>query len=107
MGEQKTMGKPREETPDQWSPIDVKHVPGSDDIYVGIVGDGIEVGKKADNVWIYHYHMPTEGAHRWSLSACGLHDVQSVEPLTLFPSLACEDGCPSHGFITNGVWTNA
>lgn len=101
MADPKVMGKPRSEVPPDWSPLDVEHV--GEDIYVA-VGEAVKVGGKGSNVLVYHWHMPSEGAHRWSLSACGLHDVVSVDPLTLDPSLACEDGCPSHGYIREGVW---
>ena len=61
----------------------------------------------ATNVWIAHYHTPTKGLHRWSIAGCGLHQILRVDPLTLDPSLACEDGCPSHGFIRDGIWSDA
>lgn len=98
------MGKPFEEKPDTWADWGgkVQHVGG--DIYYSVIGDGIEQGDKASNIWVWHWHTPTSGEARWQLSACGLHTVQQVEPLTLSPSLACEDGCPSHGYIENGVW---
>lgn len=96
------MGKPKEETPDQWSPLQPMNHAGAD-IYWYQAGP-IEAGGNADNIWVYHWHMPAEGAHRWTLSKCGLHTVVQVEPLTLTASLACEDGCPSHGFLENGSW---
>lgn len=99
------MTKPYEEKPDQWADWggDVKHAGG--DIYYSIIGDGIEVGGKATNVWVWHWHTPSgDVPDRWQLRGCGLHDVVSVDPLTLSPSLACEDGCPSHGYIEQGVW---
>lgn len=97
------MGKPFEEKPPEWSPID-NWIDAGGDIYYVVVEGGIEVGSKASNVWIYHWHTPTNGAQRWAISACGLHDVLSVDPLTLSPSLACDDGCPSHGYIEQGKW---
>lgn len=33
-------------------------------------------------------------------------DVQSLDPLTISPSLLCR-GCGSHGFIRGGVWVQA
>lgn len=33
-----------------------------------------------------------------------MHTVLSTDPLTLTPSLACEDGCPAHGYIEAGAW---
>jgi hypothetical protein len=98
------MGKPFEEKPDTWVDWAGKVFHAGDDIYYSIIGDGIKVGDKAHNVWVWHWHRPTKGVERWALSACGLHDVRQVEPLTLDPSLACEDGCPSHGYIKNGSW---
>jgi hypothetical protein len=81
------------------------HDAGSDIFYAIIEAEGgIQLGGKASNVWVWHWHTPTALPARWQLSACGLHDVVQVEPLTLSPSLACEDGCPSHGYIENGTW---
>lgn len=99
------MSHPREETPDQWADWGGQPIlHAGADIYYSIIGEGIEVGGKAANVWIWHWHTPADLPARWQLSGCGLHDVLQVEPLTLSPSLACEDGCPSHGYIENGVW---
>lgn len=99
------MSKPYEDKPDtwvQWGDGRIKHAGG--DIYYIIIADGVSVGGKAENVWVWHWHTPTEGKARWALSGCGNHDVQQVEPLTLSPSLACEGGCPSHGYLRNGEW---
>lgn len=104
--EPKIMGKPRSEPPTEWSPFTLQHVEGSEDIYVH-VGADVKPGDKGSEVLIYHWHTPSEGAHRWAASYCGLHDVVSVEPLHLERSLACENGCPSHGWIRDGRWTNA
>lgn len=98
------MTKSFDEKPTEWADWgDVKDA--GHDIFYAIIGDGIEVGGKATNVWIWHWHTPTNGHARWQIAGCGLHTVESVEPLTLRPSLACEDGCPSHGYLTNGVYT--
>jgi len=128
------MGKLRSETPDTWEDWKrgyIKHA--GDDIYYCILEEGIVKGGKADNVWVWHWHTPllcrhcgklpeADGDHscpcpksdedctehpsfdRWHISACGKHTVLQVEPLTLDPSLACYDGCPSHGWLKNGVW---
>lgn len=99
------MSKPYEEKPDTWAvwgDRGIEHAGG--DIYYTIVGDGIEQGGKASNVWVWHWHTPIGLEPRWQISGCGLHDVVQVEPLTLSPSLACEDGCPSHGYIEQGHW---
>lgn len=103
-----SFGQPREKPPTEWDNhvSGIEHVPGSEDIYVR-VPDGVKAGDKGTDVWIWHWHTPTEGAHRWALSACGLHDVVAVDPLHLEPSLACTDGCPSHGWIRDGRWTQA
>jgi hypothetical protein len=124
---------PREQTPDQWSGLSLVHVGA--DIYVH-VRDDVRVGEKASGVLVYHWHTPARCSHcgklpeadgdhsctcpnrdsnclehppwhRWQLTACGLHTVVSLEPLTLVNSLACEDGCPSHGWITDGRWVPA
>ena len=34
------------------------------------------------------------------------HTLLSASPLTISPSLACR-GCPSHGFIRDGLWVDA
>lgn len=106
------MSRTFEEKPDtwtDWTPGAIHEVPGSDgQVFYAIVGDGIRVGEKASNLWIIHWHTPTPPLEpRWQISGCGLHTVQSVEPLHVEPSLACEDGCPSHGWIRAGVWSNA
>lgn len=99
------MGKPREEPPDQWATWKEGSVIGvGGEVYYTIVAEGIKAGDDGHNVWVWHWHTPTEGAHRWSLSSCGNHSVIQVKPLTLAPSLACENGCPSHGFLENGIW---
>jgi hypothetical protein len=103
----KGFGKPQNEPPTSWTnrPLRDRIVDVGGGIYYAILEDGIVQGEKATNVWVWHWHTPTKGAHRWALSGCGLHTVLQVVPLTLDPSLACEDGCPSHGWLKNGVWT--
>lgn len=98
------MSKPREETPDTWADWGDKIQHAGADIYYSIIGDGVKVGEKASNVWVWHWHRAPGHDERWQLAACGLHTVEQVEPLTLSPSLACENGCPSHGYIENGSW---
>lgn len=97
------MSRTFEEKPPTWTDwanvVDVGH-----DIFYAIVGEGIKEGDKAHNVWVWHWHTPTNMPARWQLSACGNHTVVQVDPLTLVNSLACEDGCPSHGWITDGRW---
>lgn len=107
-GEELTFGKPREEPPSTWTdhPLHDRIVDVGGGIYYAIVGD-VEVGGKASEVWVWHWHTPTKGAHRWALAGCGLHTIQRLEPLTLDPSLECEDGCPSHGWIRDGGWVEA
>lgn len=98
------MGKSFEEKPDTWAQWGGRIKDAGGDIFYSIIGDGAHQGGKAGNVWVWHWHTPTNGQARWQLSACGLHEVVQVEPLTLSPSLACEDGCPSHGFLVDGRW---
>lgn len=108
----KGFGRPQSEPPTVWTdhPLRGRIVDVGGGIYYAIVGESateggqLEVGGKASDVWVWHWHTPAEGAHRWALSACGLHTVLQADPLTLDPSLACDDGCPSHGYIRNGVW---
>lgn len=109
MSDPRPFGRPQSEPPDTWTEhplLDrIRDVGGG--VFYAVIEDGIEDGGKATNVWVWHWHTPTRGAHRWALAGCGYHTVLSVEPLTLDPSLACEDGCPSHGWIRNGVWVSA
>jgi hypothetical protein len=97
-----------EEKPNEWADWGEQDIrDAGQDIFYSIIGDGITAGGKASNVWVWHWHVPTNGEPRWQLSGCGLHTVLQVEPLTLDPSLACDDGCTSHGWIKNGQWTSA
>lgn len=102
------MTKSFEEKPTDWADWGGHEiVDAGNDIFYSVIADGVKVGGKASNVWVWHWHTPTKDVPpRWQISACGLHDVLQVEPLTLSPSLACEDGCPSHGYIENGKWRN-
>lgn len=98
------MGKNFEEKPTEWANWgDGQIQDAGGDIYYALVGAVVQ-NQKAEKVWVWHWHMPTEGTHRWQIAACSLHTVEQVEPLTLSPSLACEDGCPSHGYLENGQW---
>lgn len=101
----KGFGKSQEEPPTTWTnhPLRNKIKDAGGGIYYAIIGP-ISTGGKADNVWVWHWHTPTEGAHRWALAGCGLHTVEQLLPLTLSPSLACSDGCPSHGYLESGQW---
>lgn len=47
-----------------------------------------------------NFKFPQEGEMTW--------EVESLEPLTLSPSLRCEQpGCNDHGFIREGRWVPA
>lgn len=48
--------------------------------------------------WIPFSSSPIATGDTW--------DVQSLDPLTLSPSLLCQ-ACGSHGFIRNGAWVEA
>lgn len=104
------MSHPREDPPTAWSPLQpLLDVGGGVYVYVG---PDQQVGQKAEHVIVYHWHMPTTGGAganrpRWQATRCGLHDVIALEPLHLEASLACEDGCPAHGWIRDGRWTDA
>lgn len=104
------MTKPFEEKPPQWADWgDHDIVDAGSDIYYSIIAEGVQAGGSAANVWVWHWHTPLtqpDVPARWQLSGCGLHTVVQVEPLTLSPSLACEHGCPSHGYLENGHWRN-
>lgn len=129
--------RPFSEKPTEWAEwVNGQIVDAGSDVFYMIVGEGIAQGGKANNVWVFHWHTPDacrhclkpgdpDGDHsctcplpdgectehtsldRWQLSACDLHTVVTVEPLTLDPSLGCENGCPSHGWIRQGRWTPA
>ncbi|MDQ7877357.1 hypothetical protein Q9R08_05135 [Microbacterium sp. QXD-8] len=43
----------------------------------------------------------------WRPTGVGAHTLVSLLPLTLTASLFWPDCCGLHGFITNGVWTDA
>lgn len=102
------MGKDIDKTPLDWGPDGVWRVPGSAEPGVFAMIRPVGVGREpGDAVVIWHWHTPTEGTHRWMAAACGLHRIVSLDPLHLEPSLACEAGCPNHGHIRAGVWTNA
>lgn len=98
------MTHPKSEPPTEWSPLSLIDVGGG--VYVHVPVE-TTVGDKGTNVLVYHWHEPSLGHPRWQLTACGLHDVESADPLTLSPSLACDEGCPNHGWIKNGSWSNA
>lgn len=98
------MSHDRSAPPPEWSPLDLIHVGA--DLYVH-VGTDVVVGGKGDNVLVYHWHTPAVGPARWLCSRCSLHDVVSLDPLHLEASLACEDGCASHGWIRGGQWVPA
>lgn len=96
------MTRPKDDPPTNWSPIQpLLDVGGG--IYVHVGADQ-EEGAKAEHVLVYHWHTPDNDEPRWELARCGLHTVVQLEPLTLVASLACENGCPNHGFITDGSW---
>lgn len=98
------MSRPQSDPPTAWSGLNLIDVGGN--IYVH-VGPDAEVGGKAGDILVYHWHTPEGGTPRWQLTACGLHTIVSLDPLTLVASLGCEDGCPNHGWITDGVWRSA
>lgn len=102
------MNTDQTDTPDQWAFDGVTRVPGSPDpgvfMMIRPVGEGRGPG---DAVVIWHWHTPTVGEARWQAAGCGAHTVVSLDPLHLEPSLGCENGCPNHGWIRDGVWTNA
>jgi hypothetical protein len=100
------VGRDKRHPPSDWEGNNPVRVPGSPDpgVYVDVHGT---VG---EDIWVWHWHMPrgkdNEDA-RWQAATVRDHTVVSVDPLTLDPSLGCDEGCPSHGFIRNGHWTNA
>lgn len=96
------MTRARSNTPDQWA--GATHAGA--DVYFSIAwGDGAS-GRPVEgrDVLVWHWHRPTTGEERWQARSCAMHTVLSTDPLTLTPSLACEDGCPAHGYIEAGAW---
>lgn len=43
----------------------------------------------------------------WCPAGVGAHTLVQVDPLTIVASVYWPDCCGLHGFITNGVWTDA
>jgi hypothetical protein len=99
----KGFGRPQDEPPTTWTnhPLRDRIKDAGGGIYYAVIK---EPALEGSDVWVWHWHTPSTGEHRWALAACGLHTVEQADPLTLSPSLACEDGCPSHGYIENGAW---
>lgn len=78
----------------------------------GIVGYGHEL-----LVWHWcDHHLWTgrsgfdadpDSYRMWTPAAVGAHDLISLDPLHLEPSVYWPDCCGLHGFIRGGVWTDA
>jgi hypothetical protein len=103
------MSLPIDQTPDQWV-TGAQRVPGSPEPGIYVMFRPIMPGRlEGDGIVIWHWHTATGTPGRWQAAGCGLHQVVSKagEPLHLEPSLACENGCPNHGWIRGGRWTSA
>lgn len=94
-------------TPDTWGLDGVFRVPGSPEPGVFAMHRPVGAGRPpGDGIVIWHWHTPNGGDARWQAAGCGLHTVVSLDPLHLEPSLACEGGCPNHGYIRDGQWVS-
>lgn len=64
-------------------------------------------------VWIWHYCEERLGPTSvspgsnfgWRPSGIGAHELVSLEPLTISPSVYWPECCNKHGFITDGIYT--
>lgn len=72
-----------------------------------------ESHKKPDGSWcggwigFLNVDDPGRGGDREEYRKNGVkHELVSLDPLTVAPSLACRT-CPSHGFIREGRWVQA
>jgi len=62
------------------------------------------------HLWAGRPHFdahPDEYPARWVPAGAGAHDLVSLHPLHLEPSVYWPGCCGLHGFIRNGVWTDA
>jgi len=91
--------------PPNWAASDAtRFVDVGGDIYVQF-----PVGERRGNPMPVFWHFCTASrlpASRWIARSIGkAHTFVSKEPLTITPSLLCgEEGCSTHGFITNDRW---
>lgn len=88
--------------PSEWG-LRPSRIPGSPDPGVYVHVDG----PTGEEIFVWHWHTPTDDDPRWSGARLGLHTVISLDPLHVEPSLGCEHGCPSHGWVRGGTWTDA
>lgn len=55
-----------------------------------------------------HTNPATGEQCRRSPRTIGMHTIASREPLTIHPSLACDEpGCSWHGWVRDGKWVKA
>jgi hypothetical protein len=71
---------------------------GQSDVYVNL-------GATSADTIVWHWcPNGSDDQARWLGAYIPLHTIVQHEPLTITASLACPNGCPWHGFITNGQW---
>jgi hypothetical protein len=65
------------------------------------------IGETQADIIVWHWcTQPEDGERpRWLGQSVTLHTLLSMDPLHLEPSLTCADGCPWHGFLRGGRWT--
>lgn len=99
------MTRPQDDPPTNWSPLQpLLDVGGGVYVYLP---ESVKDGDRGNEVIVYHWHTPKDDEPRWQAAYLGLHTIVSTKPLTIEASLACDEGCPNHGWITNGSWRNA
>lgn len=54
-----------------------------------------------------HYDTHRDEYRMWTPAGVAAHALISTDPLHLEPSVYWPDCCGLHGFIRNGVWTDA
>ncbi len=75
-------------------------IPLSRDVYWTVEPDGV--------VWLAHVcTYKNTVSPRWFWAGTGRHQLISLDPLHLEPSIGWTDCCGRHGFIRNGKWEPA
>jgi hypothetical protein len=92
---------PRSQPPTTWDLGGAVITDHGLDVYTGLADEN---GKPISWHWCDgEANQREDFPGRWIGARCSLHTVVQVEPLTLSPSLLCND-CGWHGFLVDGVW---
>jgi hypothetical protein len=59
------------------------------------------------SVWIANGADPEKAKPKWQAAGVGAHDLKSLSPLELEPSLLLDTCCGLHGFVRKGRWVDA